>query len=126
MGTLGVAMMVKNEAKVLKRALHSTLDMVSEIVVLDTGSKDDTVEIAQGFTKNVFHQSWADNFSLHRNKSFSYIKNSDWILQIDADDLRHSSDSWHIFKMVGKATENRQCCLFFNERLAGIKAGMGS
>jgi len=86
MGTLGVAMMVRNEAKVLKRALHSTLDMVSEIVVLDTGSKDDTVEIAQGFTKNVFHQSWADNFSLHRNKSFSYIKNSDWILQIDADE----------------------------------------
>lgn len=85
---LSIAMMVRNEEKNLERCLKSLLDLFPigiEIIILDTGSTDRTVEIAKKYTKNVYHQKWADNFSLHRNKSFSYCKGQ-WIMQIDADE----------------------------------------
>jgi glycosyltransferase involved in cell wall biosynthesis len=82
---LSVAMMVKNEEKHLERCLKSVLEFFPEIIILDTGSSDRTVEIAQKYTRHVYHQSWQDNFALHRNKSFSYAT-GDWILQIDADE----------------------------------------
>jgi len=85
---ISVAMMVKDEEKNLERCLKSVLNLFPlgiEIIILDTGSSDKTVEIAQKYTRNVYHQKWVDNFSLHRNKSFSYCKGK-WILQIDADE----------------------------------------
>jgi glycosyltransferase involved in cell wall biosynthesis len=82
---LSVAMMVKNEEKCLERCLNSVLEFFPEIIILDTGSTDRTLEIAQKYTRFVYHQSWKDNFALHRNKSFSYAT-GDWILQIDADE----------------------------------------
>ena len=85
---ISVAMMVRDEEKNLERCLKSVLNLFPlgiEIIILDTGSSDKTVEIAQKYTRNVYHQKWVDNFSLHRNKSFSYCKGK-WILQIDADE----------------------------------------
>jgi len=82
---LSVAMMVRNEEEHLERCLNSVLEFFPEIIILDTGSSDRTVEIAQKFTRHVYHQSWKDNFALHRNKSFSYAT-GDWIMQIDADE----------------------------------------
>jgi glycosyltransferase involved in cell wall biosynthesis len=82
---ISVAMMVKNEEANLGRCLKSVLAIFPEIIVLDTGSSDKTVEIAQKYTRHVYHQSWQDNFALHRNKSFSYAT-GDWIIQIDADE----------------------------------------
>ena len=82
---LSFALMVKNEKEHLDRCLKSVQPFNAEIVVLDTGSSDNTVDIAKKFTDQVFHQKWQDDFSLHRNKSFS-LANGDWIFQIDADE----------------------------------------
>jgi glycosyltransferase involved in cell wall biosynthesis len=82
---LSFALMVKDEKEHLERCLTSTLPFNAEIVVLDTGSSDNTVDIAKKFTNQVFHQKWQDDFSLHRNKSFS-LANGEWIFQIDADE----------------------------------------
>jgi glycosyltransferase involved in cell wall biosynthesis len=82
---ISVAMIVRNEEKHLERCLKSVIELFPEIIILDTGSSDSTVEIAQKYTHNVYHQNWADNFALHRNKSFSYAT-GDWIIQIDADE----------------------------------------
>jgi glycosyltransferase involved in cell wall biosynthesis len=82
---LSFALMVKNEGENLERCLTSVLPFSPEIVVLDTGSSDNTIEIAKKFTDKIFHQQWQDNFSLHRNKSFS-LTNGEWIFQIDADE----------------------------------------
>lgn len=82
---ISVAMIVKDEEKCLERCLKSVLEFFPEIIILDTGSSDRTAEIAQKYTKHVYHQKWQDNFALHRNKSFSYAT-GDWILQIDADE----------------------------------------
>jgi len=82
---LSAALMVKNEEAHLDRCLQSVRKAFDEIVVLDTGSTDATIDIAKKYTTKVYHQTWQNNFALHRNKSFSYCK-GDWILQIDADE----------------------------------------
>lgn len=82
---LSVAMIVRDESNNLARCLESIKKFNAQIVILDTGSVDDTVEIAKRYTNEVYFQKWQDNYSLHRNKSFSYCK-GDWIMQIDADE----------------------------------------
>lgn len=86
--TVGVAMIVKNEHEFLERCLESVKD-ADAIFIADTGSTDDTVAIAQKFTKNVYTDyKWNDSFCEARN----YIKSkvtTDWILSIDADEFIH-------------------------------------
>ena len=78
-------MMVKNEEKLLPGCLESIKDHVDEIVIVDTGSTDHTVSIAESFGANVYHHPWENHFSKHRNQSMSYAK-GDWIFIIDADE----------------------------------------
>jgi len=91
---ISVAMIVKNEEAHLERCLKSVEVLKSEIVIVDTGSTDSTIEIAEKFTKNIYHQKWQDDFSLHRNYSFSKCK-GDWIIQIDADEELIFDDKVH-------------------------------
>ena len=82
---LSAALIVKNEEAHLERCLKSLCQLLPQIVILDTGSNDKTVDIAKKYTNLVYHQKWQNNFALHRNKSFSYCT-SEWIIQIDADE----------------------------------------
>jgi len=82
---LSACMMVKNEEEMLPRCLASIRNQVDEIVVVDTGSTDRTVEIAEGFGARVYHHPWQNDFSLHRNQSISYASGK-WIFIIDADE----------------------------------------
>jgi len=77
-------MMVRDEAENLERCLRSLKRFVDEIVVVDTGSVDDTVKIAKHFGARVYHHPWQNDFSLHRNQSISYAKGR-WIMIVDAD-----------------------------------------
>ena len=83
--TISACMIVKNEEKLLPTCLKSIKDYVDEIVIVDTGSTDQTVSIAESFGARVYHHPWENNFSKHRNQSFSYAK-GDWIFYIDADE----------------------------------------
>lgn len=88
-------MMVKNEEDNLPRCLESLKPLLdcglSEIIIVDTGSSDRTVEIAKQYTDNIYHHKWNDNFSDMRNKSISYAK-CEWILIIDADEELSNPD----------------------------------
>ena len=83
--SLSACMIVKNEEKFLAQCLNSIKDAVDEIIIVDTGSTDKTVEIAQSFGAKVYHHPWRNSFSEARNHSLSYAT-CDWILQIDADE----------------------------------------
>lgn len=83
--TISACMMVKNEEDFLPQCLESISGFVDEIVIVDTGSTDRTVEIAERFGTVVYHHPWEDDFSKHRNQSISYAK-GDWIFVIDADE----------------------------------------
>ncbi len=82
---LSACLMVKNEEAMLPRCLASIRNYVDEIVVVDTGSTDRTVAIAESFGARVYHHPWENDFSLHRNQSISYSSGR-WILIIDADE----------------------------------------
>ena len=83
--TISVCMIVKNEEGFLSRCLESIKKFVDEIIIVDTGSTDKTVEIAESFDATVYHHPWENNFSKHRNQSISYAS-GDWIFVIDADE----------------------------------------
>ncbi len=86
---LSIAMIVKNEEKNLDRCLKSlkSLDNILnyEIVIVDTGSEDDTINIAKKYTNKVYKKLWTNNFAEMRNISIDYCK-GDWILILDADE----------------------------------------
>lgn len=78
-------MIVKNEEKHLEGCLKSVAGIADEIVVVDTGSTDRTIEIAKNYGASVFHFNWINDFSAARNFSLSK-SNGDWILYLDADE----------------------------------------
>jgi len=83
--TISCCMIVKNEEAFLGKCLESIKDYVDEIIIVDTGSTDTTVDIAGRFTDKVYFHPWEDSFSKARNQSISYA-GKEWIFIIDADE----------------------------------------
>jgi glycosyltransferase involved in cell wall biosynthesis len=82
---LSLAMIVKNEARCLPRCLESVKGIVDEMVVTDTGSTDDTANIARGFGARVSSFAWIGDFAAARNFALGQTT-GDWILVLDADE----------------------------------------
>jgi glycosyltransferase involved in cell wall biosynthesis/Tfp pilus assembly protein PilF len=82
---VSLCMIVKDEEQMLPRCLSSVRDYVDEIVVVDTGSTDRSVEIAESFGARVIRHPWEDDFSKHRNQSLSYA-GGDWFMVLDGDE----------------------------------------
>jgi tetratricopeptide (TPR) repeat protein len=83
---LSLAMIVKNEAHNLGKCLESVKGLADEMVVLDTGSTDETAKIAAAQGATVEQFAWTGNFSEARNKALS-LCTGDWILVLDADEM---------------------------------------
>ena len=82
---LSLVMIARDEEANLPRALISAAPWVDEIILVDTGSTDRTVEIARSFGARVYHHPWQNDFSLHRNQSLAYAAGK-WRLVLDADE----------------------------------------
>jgi len=83
--TLAVCMIVKNEEKYLPLILGDIQGLWDELIIVDTGSTDNTIEIAQKFGARIVSQPWTDDFSAARNRSKDEATAA-WILWLDADD----------------------------------------
>ncbi|WP_026478997.1 glycosyltransferase [Alkaliphilus transvaalensis] len=87
---LSVCMMVKNEEKYLEQSLLSLQPLFdsidAELIIVDTGSEDNTVEIAKKFTQQVYFHGWNNHFGDMRNKTINYAK-GEWILVLDGDEV---------------------------------------
>ncbi|MDX2073207.1 MAG: glycosyltransferase [Alphaproteobacteria bacterium] len=86
MATLSLAMIVKNEGATIERVLKCAKNFCDEMIVVDTGSTDDTVEKAKASGAIVHHFAWIDDFAAARNFSFSKCS-CDWIIWLDGDDI---------------------------------------
>jgi len=84
--SIGAGLIVKNESENLRRVVESLKNCVDEVYITDTGSSDDTVEIAKGLGCKVSYFEWVDDFSAARNFNDTQIK-TDFSLFIDADDV---------------------------------------
>src|SRR5919199_6137275 len=83
---LSLCMIVKNEEASLPQCLRSVKDAVDEMVIVDTGSCDRTVELAQEFGARVYHFEWCNDFSAARNEALKYMQGK-WVLVLDADEV---------------------------------------
>lgn len=79
-------MIVKNEEETIERILISATKFADEIIIVDTGSTDNTISIASRYTQNIYHFTWCEDFSKARNYSFS-LATKDYIMWLDADDV---------------------------------------
>ena len=108
---ISLCMIVKNEEENLQRCLNSIYDMVDEIIIVDTGSTDKTVDIAKKFGAKVHYVKWNNNFSEARNESLKYAS-KDWILILDADDEFYMEDR-KTFKVLLDSNLDEKAIYYF-------------
>jgi glycosyltransferase involved in cell wall biosynthesis len=89
--SVSMALIVKNEERVLGRCLESLRGAVDEIVVVDTGSEDGTKRIAQRYTDKIYDFVWCQDFAAARQFAFDRAT-SDWVAWVDADDVVLQAD----------------------------------
>jgi glycosyltransferase involved in cell wall biosynthesis len=106
--TIGVVMIVKNEKSCLEQCLNS-IQGVDEIIIVDTGSSDNTCEIARKYTAKVFENEykWEDSFCKARNYALSK-STTDWVLSIDADEFLEKDGIQKIRKAIEFAEVHNQ------------------
>ena len=85
MSRLALVMIVRDEARCIERCLASARPWVDEMVVLDTGSRDDTPRRAALAGAQVHHFDWCDDFAAARNAALA-LTNADWRVLLDADE----------------------------------------
>lgn len=103
--TISLCMIVKNEADVIGRCLDSVSDLFEEIIIVDTGSTDQTKKIALKYTDIVYDFEWIDDFSSARNYAFS-LAESDYCMWLDADDIITEQDKQKFIKLKKNLLEN--------------------
>ncbi len=92
-------MIVKNESSTLERCLNSVKNHVDEIIIVDTGSTDDTRDIAKKYTDKLYDFKWIDDFSKARNFALSKAT-KEWILILDADEVIAEKDILEINEII--------------------------
>jgi tetratricopeptide (TPR) repeat protein len=102
--TISLCMITKDEGNFLKYCIESVKDIVDEVIVADTGSKDNTPEIARENGARVIDLAWEEDFSKARNESIQSAQ-SDWILVLDADETISSK---HLARLKALA-QNNEC-----------------
>lgn len=100
---LSLCMIVKNEENMLPQCLDSVRNIVDEIIIVDTGSDDNTINIANQFGAKVIEYTWNDNFADARNESLKHASGK-WILYLDADERLHNNSKEIIIDLLNNAS----------------------
>jgi len=88
---ISLVTITKNSEETLGKTLESVKDLVDEIVLLDTGSSDSTLEIAKSYNANIFFEEWENDFSKAKNSAIDKAKGK-WILLLDSDEYLKEDD----------------------------------
>lgn len=88
---ISLCMITKDEEKFLPSCLQSVKNHVDEMIIADTGSRDNTCNIALEYGAKIFHLNWKDDFSAARNFTLDKAK-GDWILFLDADEVLENGE----------------------------------
>jgi glycosyltransferase involved in cell wall biosynthesis len=99
--TLSLCMIVKDEEAMIARCLEAVRGAVDEIVLVDTGSTDRTVEIAESLGARVLHHQWDGDFAAARNVSFD-AATGDWVMYLDADEVLVTADVERLRALTGR------------------------
>jgi tetratricopeptide (TPR) repeat protein len=97
---LSLCMIVRDEEQILARCLTAVAPTVDELIVVDTGSSDSTIEIARSFGARVIEHPWTGSFAEARNVSFE-AATGDWLLYLDADEILVAEDAKRLRALTG-------------------------
>jgi glycosyltransferase involved in cell wall biosynthesis len=97
-------MIVRNEERNLAECLTPVAHLFDEIIIVDTGSHDATVEIARRFTPHVHFFQWCDDFAAARNESLRHAT-GDWVFWLDADDRLDAANVERLGRLLGSMNE---------------------
>ena len=123
---LSLCMIVRNEERFLRNCLESVRGLVDEMVLVDTGSTDRTMEIAREFGAVVVQHEWKDDFSEARNISLLHATGN-WVLWLDADEELAPESRAHLRSVVENApTEIGAYLLMFRNWLTFASRQEGS
>ncbi|MCP5002398.1 MAG: glycosyltransferase [Planctomycetes bacterium] len=123
--TISLCMIVKDEEQFLSRCLDSIKDCVDEMIIVDTGSRDRTVEIAERYNARVYHHDWENSFSMARNYSLQYAT-SEWVLILDADEEIDKADAHKLKETVRDNSANVILLPVFSKSYKGKNLGVGN
>ncbi len=98
---LSLCMIVRDEIDCLQRSIDSVRDIVDEIVIVDTGSTDGTIDLVKRYASKLAQISWKDDFSYARNVSVD-MATGDWILQLDADEYLRKECCFDLLRSLEK------------------------
>lgn len=101
---LSACLIMRNEEQLLPRCLSSLKGFVDEICVIDTGSVDRSVDIAESFGARVSVQAWSGDFSAARNASLAQATGQ-WLLIIDADEALHPEDGPRLRELLAASQQ---------------------
>lgn len=116
--TISLCMIVKDEEKHLPHCLRSVQSLVDEVVVVDTGSTDGTVEVAGNAGAKVFHFEWTGDFSAARNESLRHAS-GDWVLWLDADERLSLDDPHYLRRLASEGGADAFGVPIRNHKLTG-------
>lgn len=100
---ISACMIIRDESIYLKDCLNSIKGLADEVIIVDTGSKDNSINIAREFTDKIFKFEWCDDFSKARNFSISKATHP-WILIIDADERILEEDVLVIKRLINETS----------------------
>lgn len=114
--TISACMIVKNEEDWLERCLSSITGLADEIILVDTGSEDRTIEIAKKFGCKIYNYPWRNDFSAARNESLRHAT-GDWVFIIDADEELAQDQIPRLRYYAGKEDLNILSLTVYNKSL---------
>ena len=106
--TLSLCMIVKNEEANLGLCLESVKGVADEIIIVDTGSTDRTVEIARRYGAKISSYKWDDDFAAARNVSLQSAT-SNWIMVLDADEALAEEDRGRLRALLRQEGPTATC-----------------
>jgi glycosyltransferase involved in cell wall biosynthesis len=106
--SISLCMIVRNEEEYLPKCLSSVMRIVDEIIIVDTGSTDETVAIARSFGAKVIEMPWENSFAAARNRSLDEAA-GDWILWLDADEEMDREEAGNLKELLTRDAVREQC-----------------
>ncbi len=110
---ISLCMIVKDEEKFLEDCLSSVENIVDEIIIVDTGSSDSTISIAEKYKAKIFHFNWINDFSAARNFALDKVS-GDWVLYLDADERISEESREELIKLKSEKPDKGIECTIKN------------
>lgn len=108
---ISLCIICKNEEKVIARCINSVKDVVDEIILVDTGSQDSTLEIAEHLEVNIYQIPWENHFAKAKNFAIDRAT-GDWIIFLDADEYLTKDSIGNLRELINEAERKKKECIF--------------